>query len=480
MQTLEKLFSNRVFYYFNEISKIPHGSGDMGKIADYCVNFAKKHSLRYYLDDAKNVIVYKSATKGFENAEPVILQGHLDMVCQKTADSKTDFLRDGLELYLDGDFLKAKGTTLGADNGIAVAMILSILESDDISHPEIEAVFTTDEEIGMLGAAALDMSKLNAKRMINLDSEDEGVVTVSCAGGADVKITLPFSYEKKNGTALKLTLCGLLGGHSGVDINKNRCNADILMGRVLNEIAEKAQFDIISVNGGDKVNAITNRCQAVVLTQNKDELIKEFNTCLKAIKTEIPVLENGFEYDILSVGSGEFNVMDRPSTNAVIFTLCFIPNGIVKMSEDIENLVETSLNLGVLKTEENAIIFNSALRSNKEADLRKLMAEMVSFAEKTNAESYVSGYYPPWEYRTDSPLRETYKAVYKRLYNKDAKCEAIHAGLECAVFASRIEDIDCIAIGPTLCDVHTVNEKADVYSIDRTYKLLLEILGDLK
>lgn len=480
MQTLKNLFSNRVFYYFNEMSKIPHGSGDMEKIADYCVDFAKKHSLRYYLDDAKNVIVYKPATKGFEKAEPVILQGHLDMVCQKTADSKIDFLRDGLELYLDGDFLKAKGTTLGADNGIAVAMILSILESDEFSHPEIEAVFTTDEETGMLGATALDMSKLNAKRMINLDSEDEGVVTVSCAGGADVKITLPVSYENKNGTALKLTLCGLLGGHSGVDINKNRCNADILMGRVLNEIAEKAQFDIISVNGGDKVNAITNRCEAVVLTQNQDELISEFNTCLETIKTEISTFENGFEYDILSVGSGEFNVMDRSSTSGVIFALCQIPNGIIKMSEDIENLVETSLNLGILKTEENAVIFNSALRSNKETDLRKLMAEMVSFAEKTNAESYVSGYYPPWEYRANSPLRETYLSVYKKLYNTDAKSEAIHAGLECAVFASRIDDIDCIAIGPTLCDVHTVNEKADVYSIDRTYKLLLEILGDLK
>lgn len=480
MQTLKKLTSHRVFYYFNEISKIPHGSGDMEKIADYCVNFAKKHSLRYYLDDAKNVIVYKSATKGFENAEPVILQGHLDMVCQKTADNKIDFLRDGLELYLDGDFLKAKGTTLGADNGIAVAMILSILESDEFSHPEIEAVFTTDEETGMLGATALDMSKLNAKRMINLDSEDEGVVTVSCAGGADVKITLPVSYEKKNGTALKITLCGLLGGHSGVDINKNRCNADILMGRVLNEIAEKVQFDIISVNGGDKVNAITNRCEAVVLTQNQEELIKEFNTCLKEIKTEINSFESGLEYDILSVGSGEFNVMDGLSTSGVIFALCQIPNGIIKMSEDIENLVETSLNLGILKTEENAVIFNSALRSNKEADLRKLMAEMVSFAEKTNAESYVSGYYPPWEYRADSPLREAYLSVYKKLYNTDAKSEAIHAGLECAVFASRIDDIDCIAIGPTLCDVHTVNEKADVYSIDRTYKLLLEILGDLK
>ncbi|MBR5223182.1 MAG: aminoacyl-histidine dipeptidase [Clostridia bacterium] len=480
MQTLKNLFSKRVFYYFGEISKIPHGSGDMQEIADYCVGFAQKHSLRYYLDDAKNVIVYKPATKGFEKAEPVILQGHLDMVCQKTADSKIDFLRDGLELYLDGDFLKAKGTTLGADNGIAVAMILSILESDEFSHPEIEAVFTTDEEIGMLGATALDMSKLNAKRMINLDSEDEGVVTVSCAGGADVKIILPILRQKKNGAALKLTLCGLLGGHSGVDINKNRLNADILMGRILNEIAENVQFDIISVNGGDKVNAITNRCEAVVLTQNEEELINEFNTCLEQIKTEINSFENGFEYDVLSVGSGEFNVMDRSSTSGVIFALCQIPNGIIKMSEDIENLVETSLNLGILKTEENAVIFNSALRSNKEADLRKLMAEMVSFAEKTNAESYVSGYYPPWEYRASSPLRETYKAVYKRLYNKDAKCEAIHAGLECAVFASRIEDIDCIAIGPTLCDVHTVNEKADIYSIDRTYKLLLEILGDLK
>ena len=479
MQTLKSLFSNKVFYYFNEISKIPHGSGNMQKISEYCVNFAKKHSLKFYLDDAQNVIIYKPATKGYESAAPVILQGHLDMVCQKTTDNVIDFLTDSLELYLDGDFLKAKGTTLGADNGIAVAMILSILENEEISHPAIEAVLTTDKEIGMVGASALDMTKLNAKRMINLDSEDEGVVTVSCAGGADVKITLPITRENKNGTALKLTLYGLLGGHSGVDINKNRLNADILMGRVLSEMAEKTDFDLVSINGGDKANAITNRCEAVVLTQNKEEFETEFNNCLQLIEKEIALFENGFEYSVSSVGDGEFNVMDKSTTTAVIFALCLVPNGIIKMSDDIENLVETSLNLGILKTEDNAVILNSALRSNKQAALEKLVDEMITFSEKINAKSKVWGVYPPWEYRTNSPLRETYKTVYKQLFNNEAKCEAIHAGLECAVFASKIKDIDCIAIGPTLCDVHTVNEKADIYSIDRTYKLLLEILCQL-
>lgn len=480
MQELINLNSKRVFDYFLEMSKIPHGSGNMEKISNYCVEFAKSHSLRYFIDDAKNVIIYKNATAGYEDSAPVILQGHLDMVCQKTPDYDIDFLNDSLKVYLDGEYLKAENTTLGADNGIAGAMIFAILENDEIHHPEIQAVFTTDEEIGMVGAAAMDMSKLTAKQMINLDSEDEGVVTVSCAGGADFKTVLSVKRENISGTALKITLFGLLGGHSGVDINKHRVNADILTGRILNKMSTEFDFKLISVNGGDKSNAIANRCEIELVVNDTDEFIKAFNSYAEIIKNEIGFYEKGFKWDITALKTGEFAVMDSISQNKVIFMLCCLPNGILEMSAEIENLVETSLNLGILKTENKSVIIQQALRSNKESALNALISKMECFAKSIGAFYETSGFYPPWEYRSASHLRELYTDVYKKVFGIDSKSEAIHAGLECAMFASRIKDIDCIAIGPTLLDVHTVNERANIYSIDRTYTLLLEILRGLK
>ncbi len=472
--------AKRVFDYFYEISQIPHGSGDMEKISSYCVNFAKTHSLNYYIDGAKNVIIYKSASKGYEAAAPIILQGHSDMVCQKTAKSEIDFKNDPLELYIDGDFLKARETTLGADNGIAVAMVLAILENNEIDHPEIQAVFTTDEEVGMLGAAVLDMQALTAKRMINLDSEDEGVVTVSCAGGADFKMQIPAKREKISGNALKITLFGLLGGHSGVDINKHRVNADRLVGRILNELKKQFDFRLVSLIGGDKSNAIANRCEVELVAEKAEALVNAFNAYAQTVKQEIAPYESGFDWQIEKATSGEYNAFDDQTTQDVIFALLCVPNGILKMSAEIEGLVETSLNLGILKTEEAFITMQFALRSNKESSLTALISKMQCFADYLGVEAEVGGYYPPWEYRASSPLREAYEKVYKRLYGKASKAEAIHAGLECSMFASRIKDIDCIAIGPSLIDVHTVNERASISSIDRTYKLILEILSDLK
>lgn len=472
--------SKRVFDYFLEICAIPHGSGDMEKISNYCVDFAKKHKLRYIKDDAKNVIIYKPASRGYENAAPIILQGHIDMVCQKTADSDFDFLKDALEVYTEGDFIKAKGTTLGADNGIALAMIFAILENDEASHPEIQAVLTTDEEIGMLGAGALDMSNLTAKRMINLDSEEDGVVTVSCAGGVDFKISLPFEKQTVGGNEVKITLSGLMGGHSGVDINKNRYNADILGGRLLYKLSNRFNFGIISINGGDKTNAIVNRCEIKLCCEDGDALISAANLYIAELKEEIKSAEPNFKVEFVKGENGEYSVLDASAAKKLILTLFCVPNGVLNMSADIENLVETSLNLGILKTNGNDVSMQFALRSNKKSALNALADKLECFAKGVDAKYETSGFYPPWEYRTDSPLRDTYITVYKQFFDENPKAEAIHAGLECAVFASKINDIDCIAIGPALFDVHTVNERASISSVERTFKLLLEILKKCK
>ncbi|MDO4730614.1 MAG: aminoacyl-histidine dipeptidase [Clostridia bacterium] len=480
MQVKTNYESKRVFDYFWEICSIPHGSGDMDRISRYCVEFAQKNKLRYLVDDAKNVVIFKPASKGFERAEPIILQGHLDMVCQKTANSDFDFLNDSLKTYIEGDFIKADATTLGADNGIAVAMIFAILENDSISHPEIQAVLTTDEEIGMLGAAVLDMSCLNAKRMINLDSEEDGIVTVSCAGGADFKITLPINKCSANGTKISIVLSSLLGGHSGIDINKNRYNANLLSGRLLYKLGRKFDFSIISINGGDKTNAIANCCEITLCTQVGDEFAKFANYCLNELSQEIKSAEPSFEFEVEICNSGEFEVLDNKSAQNLIFALSCVPNGIVNMSADIENLVETSLNLGILKTNQSNITMKFALRSNKITALNALIERLECFSKQITAEYETDGMYPPWEYRKNSRLREIYFEAYQDLFGETPKAEAIHAGLECAVFASKIKDIDCIAIGPSLFDVHTVNERASISSIDRTYGLLLEILKKIK
>ncbi len=480
MQILTNYDSKRVFDYFLEICGVPHGSGDMDKISAYCVDFAKKHSLKYIIDDAKNVVIYKPASSGYENAAPVILQGHMDMVCQKNNDSDFDFLSDALKVYTEGDFLKADGTTLGADNGIALAMIFAILENDQIAHPEIQAVLTTDEEIGMLGAVALDMSCLTAKRMINLDSEEDGVVTVSCAGGVDFKMNLSFERVAMQGTEVLVTLSQLLGGHSGVDINKNRYNADMLAGRLIYKLSKRFDFGLISINGGDKTNAIANRCEIKLCCENADEFISAANLYISEIKTEIASAEPNFKAEFTKGGSGEFSVMDKNSANNLALTLFTVPNGVMNMSADIENLVETSLNLGILKTNENDISMQFALRSNKKSALEALSDRLECFAKGVNANYETSGFYPPWEYRTESPLRDIYVSVYKRFFDEEPKAEAIHAGLECAVFASKISGIDCIAMGPALFDVHTVKERASISSIERTFKLLLEILKQCK
>lgn len=476
----DELNPKRVFKYFEEICHIPHGSGDMKRIADYCEAFAMARGLKYHRDGANNIIIYKSASKGYENADPIILQGHLDMVCQKNDDITKDFLTEGIEPYIDGDFVRAKGTTLGADNGIAVSMILAILESNEYEHPAIEAVFTTDEETGMIGARALDMSVLNGKRMINLDSETEDIVTVSCAGGSDFEVNIPVKSVTRQGTLVTLEIKGLQGGHSGVEINKNRVNANMIAGRVLNELKSQLDFDIISINGGDKANAIPNRCVIELCVGNAEGFAilaqKNFDT----IKQEIADREPNFAPEILVGDAGEYSALDTKIKNKIIYTLLCAPNGVVEMSASIEGLVQTSLNLGVLMTTKESIIIHFALRSNKKSALIFLEQRLASFFDNLDLTYKTFGHYPPWEYNAKSALREIYCDTYFEVFGTQPRVKAIHAGLECGVFASQIDNFDCISIGPAMHDVHTTQERLSISSTQKMYELIIKILEKLK
>ncbi len=469
MSKLEHLNPQRVFHYFEELSAIPHGSENMEAISAYCMEFAEKQGLEARRDSANNVIIYKKAAKGYEEAAPMILQGHLDMVCQKTPESTIDFLKDGLDLYVEGDFVKARGTTLGADNGIAVAMVLAILEDKNLPAPALEAVFTTDEEIGMIGASQLDFSLLKGRKMINLDAEEDDSVTVSCAGGSDFQVRIPVERTAMVGQKVTVTLQGLQGGHSGVEIHKGRINAARL-GRMLLEL-EGAE--VLSYNSGDKANAIPNRCVAEFCVVHREAF-------LAAIKgLEQPLAKAAEKEPALSLqveegAEGNYSVFASATKEALAAALQNPPDGMVTMSQEIDGLVETSLNLGITATEEKDILLHFALRSNKEAGLTALEEELKTHFPAQWINTF--GRYPSWEFKSDSTLQELYKETYRSVMGKEPKVEAIHAGLECGVFAAGLPGLDCIAIGPQLYDVHTVQERLSISSLERVYRILLQLL----
>lgn len=469
----------RIFEIFMEICSIPHGSGNCELISKYCVDFASKIGLKYYSDDAGNVVIFKNGTTGFENKPPIILQGHIDMVCQKDKDSAVNFETDGLSVSYDDDFVFANGTTLGGDNGIAVAMIFAILESNFYAHPPIEAVFTTDEEIGMIGAGKLDMSVLNAKQMINLDAEEDDSVIVSCAGGCDVNIEMPLKFCYKSGYKLSVEIKGLKGGHSGVEIGNGRINSNIVAGQILNSLP-KNDFDIISINGGNKGNAITNFTSIELCSSNPHDLKDGIDETFKFIFSEIKLSEPNFVIETnITTDLQDFKVFDEKLKSEIIYVLGHIPNGVIQMSAEIENLVETSLNLGILKTNDNSISLLTSLRSNKQTALLALADKINLFFSNVSCNVETSGFYPPWEFKSGSRLQKAYIKAYQNISGESPKVEAIHAGLECAVFASKIENIDCIAIGPNLYDVHTVNEKLSISSTEKVFDILIEVLKNL-
>ncbi len=470
------MITERVFEYFKQISAIPRGSGHMEKISAFCLDFAKAHNLKAVRDEANNVIIYKPASKDCKNLEPIILQGHLDMVCQKDETCDIDFLTDGIRTYIEGDFIKAKGTTLGADNGIAVAMILAILESNEVTHPPIEAVFTTDEEIGMIGASALSAEFLSAKKMINLDAEEPEYLTVSCAGGMRLTMHESYAAEQVKGQKISLVLQGLLGGHSGVEIHKGRVNANNLAGRILNHLYKKAPFSLASIHGGDKDNVITNYCVVELITQNEESLVKELDDYLLEIKQEMIEREPNFSPLVESKEYGEFSVLPDSVAQKLITSLVCAPNGVIEMSASIAGLVETSINLGIVEAKSDACSLTFAMRSNKNSALLALDERMACFANALGFRSQSSGFYPPWEYNENSSLQNMYMQAYKNKFGKEPIVTALHAGLECGVFAAKIKDLDCIAIGPELNDVHSVSERLSISSTKDCFELLLDVL----
>ncbi len=466
--------ARRVFEFFEEISKIPHGSGNTGKIADYLVSFATSRSLYVRRDDADNVIIKKSATRGFEDRPTVILQGHTDMVLARSSDCDKNLDEEGLELYIADDFLRAKGTTLGGDDGIAVAYALALLDSDDIPHPAIEAIFTSDEETGLLGAVALDTHDIEGRIMLNIDSDSEGVFTVGCAGGVRVDIALPIRPTMTNSSCKKISIFGLKGGHSGVEINKGRENAIKILGELLSSINSATRVKISSISGGNADNAIPRTAECIFSLDENIQLDKFIDEIIKKYKAVEPDITIKLD-DIC----GECSSYTEPDTSSLISLLCELPSGVIKMSEDTPGQVETSLNLGIAKCESDYVTLTFSIRSSKGSEKEKLLTRVTKIAEKHGASHSTHGAYPAWEYKKESHLRDVMCRLYKDIYKKDARVITIHAGLECGIFSDKLPGLDCVSIGPDNYDIHTTEERLSISSTIRVWEFIKEVLKNI-
>ncbi len=479
MAVLENLEPKSVFHFFEQMCAIPHGSGNTQAISDWLVNFAKERQLEVHRDHMNNVIIIKEATPGYENAAPVILQGHMDMVCETAPDCTKDMTTEGLDLAIDGDIVYAKGTTLGGDDGIAVAMALAVLDSKELQHPRVEAVITVDEEIGLLGAADIDVSPLKARRMINIDSEEEGVFTVSCAGGNDTRCVLPVSREAYEGTVLAIQVGGLIGGHSGAEIDKGRANANLVMGRVLYAASKKADLRLISVSGGQKTNVITRESLATVVTTDAEAVKAVCAQTEAELKAEYASTDSGV-FVAVEPGKAAMAPMDADSTKRAITMLYCMPDGIYAMSADIAGLVQTSSNLGALDTTETEVVGGSGVRSSIGSQKDMISDQIACLMEQLGGSVEVRGSYPGWAYCKESPLRDLLCEVFTEQYGHEPRIEAIHAGLECGMFADKLPSLDCVSIGPDLQEIHTCREKLYIASTQRVWKMLVEVLARMK
>lgn len=480
MRALENCEPKRVFYYFEELCKIPHGSGNTKQISDYLVSFAKEHGLEYVQDEMNNVVIYKPATKGYEDAPAVILQGHMDMVCEKRPDVEHDFTKDPLNISVQDGYVTANGTTLGGDDGIAVAYGLALLESEDIAHPALEVLITVDEEIGLLGAEGIDCSVLKGKRLINLDSEAEGSLWISCAGGLSGISTIPVQRVEAEGQKAAVKITGLMGGHSGAEIDKKRANANVLMGRFLYSLQKETAYEIISLAGGQKDNAITREADAELLVEDINAVKACAEKLQKGFREEYAGTDEKITVEITDLGAASAKVLHPTSREKVLFFLMEVPFGIQKMSGTIDGLVETSTNIGIVKLGEDEFLGSSSVRSSVEAAGAALSDKIRYLTEFLGGEYTVQGAYPAWEYRKDSPLRDRMVEVYEEMYGEKPNVVAIHAGLECGLFYKKIEGLDCVSLGPNMKDIHTSEEMLDIASTERVWKYLVKVLEYLK
>ena len=482
MAVLNQVKPEKVFHFFEELCQIPHGTFDTKRISDYCVAFAKERGLEVQQDEANDVIIKKPGTKGYEDSEPVILQGHLDMVCEKTPDSDHDFKTDGLDLYVEDGYVKAKGTTLGGDDGIAIAMAMAVLDSSDIPHPPIEAVFTVDEETGMGGAEAVDLSGLKGKKLLNIDSEEEGVLTSGCAGGIVFETKIPVEREVRTGTKIQVKVHGLLGGHSGNEIHRQRGNAHKMMGRLLYRIQQKVPISLISINGGSKDNVIASESEAVFLAEPEKEarileMIGEMKEIwLQEFMGEEPTLEVTYGAE----GTAKEAVMTKESAEHVIMYLMLCPDGLQEYSRKLKGLAETSLNIGVAETSEDTVRTVHLIRSSVESRKQQLREQLEQCGKAAGGTTRTTSQYPAWQFDPDSELRKVMVDIYTRMFGKEPVVSAVHAGLECGLFLGKRPDLDCVSFGPNILDIHSFNEKLDIASTERTWEFLKEILKELK
>lgn len=478
MSVLKGLEPQNVFKFFEEISKIPHGSGNTKQISDYLVCFAKERNLEYYQDKMNNVIIKKEASTGYENSQPLIIQAHVDMVCEKDAGCTKDMSKEGIDLIVDGDFISADGTTLGADDGIGVSYALAVLDASDLSHPPIEAVFTVDEEIGLLGAFELDVSVLKGKRMLNVDSGSEDIITVSCAGGITSKSTFEIKREDFPGIALNLKISGLEGGHSGVRIHRGGANSNSLMGRLLWDISKDNDVRLASVEGGFKDNAIPVETNAVLVCKNPDACKAVAENVEKAYKNEYSVTDPELK---ISIEECEYvKPLSKEDSDRIIFFLNIAPNGVQQMSSRIKDLVQTSLNFAITSSSDDKIECVISVRSSVDSQKYMLADKLYHITSYLGGSAHTCSDYPGWEFKDKSEFRDTFCRVFKNKFGFEPKMEAIHAGLECGLFSGRIEGLEVMTYEPIMYDIHTPRERLSISSTKRVWELLVELLKELK
>ena len=483
MKILQNLEPKAVFQYFEEISNIPRGSGNEKGISDYLLNFGKELGLESIQDEALNVIIKKPGTPGYENAPTVIIQGHMDMVCEKNNGVEHDFEKDPLKLRIVDDYIYATDTTLGADNGIAVAYAMAILASNDIPHPPIEVLLTTDEETGMSGAMAIKKEKLQGKILINLDNEEEGYLLVSCAGGVRSTATLKVDEQEIGSKKLiKINISGLKGGHSGMDIIKERGNSNKILGRVLKGLLREVKFNLVSLNGGSKNNAIPREAEAIIAVNPNDEntAIEVINNWNNIIENELRAQDPGLKIEASITDIKTCKEFTDESTKKVVDLLYIYPNGINSKSTEIEGLVESSTNLGVLTTKDGVVEFDSAIRSSIPSLKEEIVLRSKTIVELLGGKFETTSDYPGWEYDPNSKVRDICQKVHKDMYGKEAKIVAIHAGVECGLFNEKLGNLDMISFGPNLYDVHTPDEHMSISSVKNCYEYLLGILKEIR
>lgn len=479
MGVLSNLEPQSVFRFFEEISAIPHGSGNTKEISDYLVRFAHERNLSYRRDELGNVIIWKEASEGYKEKEPIMLQGHMDMVAVKKPESRIDMEKEGLKLVVEGDCLFAEETSLGGDDGIAVAYELALLDAKELCHPPLECIFTVDEEIGLIGAGAIDLSECKAKRMINLDSEEEGIFLAGCAGGMRVDCRLPWKREEVQGISCQITIGGLQGGHSGVEIHKERGNANVLAGRFLLYAKQMVRFRLLEICGGLADNAIPRETRIGLVVADPFALELAAQKFEEMIRQELCTKDPGVFCRFEMIEPGSFHTVTWEDSLKASALIGCMPAGVQANSADVEGLVETSLNLGLMHSSEKELTLGFSLRSSYEGAKEGLKNQIFALTESLGGSSKATGNYPGWAYRKESPLREKMVQVYEEMYGKKAQVEAIHAGLECGFFVGKIPQLDCVSMGPDMQNIHTTEETMSISSVRRTWEFLCRILQEV-